>query len=405
MIHSPPAKVGYVVKRYPRFSETFIINEILAHEAAGLEVEIFALGFPYEPYFQDAIAKVRAPVRYLPADGLKAVDFWAALEQGSAVLPGFWNQLAIGRGEDFRQVYQASLLARDVKANNVTHLHAHFATSAATVTRLASWFTGVPYTITAHAKDIFHQAVSKEDLSRKFADAAAVVTVSNYNVKYLQRLCGAAAEKIRRIYNGVDLELFPFTPAPNRPPRIVAVGRLVEKKGFAGLIDACALLAQKKRDFICQIVGSGELEAELRQQIESARLEDRVELTGALPQRDVIELLKTASVLVAPSVVGADGNRDGLPNVLLEAMALGTPCVATNIVGLPELIRHEETGLLVNERDSLALAGAIERLLEDRELAARLAKGARRLIETEFDLHHNAAQLRSLFRLGVNGEN
>jgi glycosyltransferase involved in cell wall biosynthesis len=385
------------LKRYPRYSETFIVTEILAHEAVGLEIEIFSLRPPEDTHFQDVIARVRAPVRYLPAEeGLKAADFWMELEQASQTLPGLWAKLDIGRGEDVRQVYQAVRLATEVRLKDIDHLHAHFATSATTVARLAARFADVPYTFTAHAKDIFHQSVQPEDLARKIGDAAAVVTVSDYNVEYLRQSYAGAVNRIQRIYNGLDLERFPYANPYNRPPRIVAVGRLIEKKGFSDLIEACGILARRAR-FTCQIVGTGELEAALRSQVDRLNLDYQVELIGPRPQAEVRQLVQEASVFVAPCVVGQDGNRDGLPTVLLEAMALGTPCISTDVTGIPEVLQQGRTGLQVPQHDPHAIADAIEQLLSRPDLRVRLALQARRQIEAKFDSQHNAALIRRLF--------
>jgi glycosyltransferase involved in cell wall biosynthesis len=398
MFPTDNTRVGYVVKRYPRYSETFIVNEILAHEAAGLYIEIFSLYPPNDDHFQDAISQVRAPVTYLTPYGLKAADFWSALRDASDAMPGVWYDLQLARNEeDVRDVYQALLLARAARQRGIGHLHAHFATSATTVVRLAAQFAGIPYTFTAHAKDIFHESVQSEDLRNKLRDASAVVTVSEFNLQHLRETFGAAADRVRRIYNGIDLDHFPFTPSEERSPLVVGVGRLVEKKGFADLVDACALLARKGVDFRCIIVGTGELENEIRKRIEQQGLADRVQLVGPKPQCEVIKLVSSAAVLAAPCVVGADGNRDGLPTVLLEAMALGTPCVATDVTGIPEVLRHEETGLMVPQRDPQQLAASIERLLDDAALRLNLATAARRLVEEEFSVHRNAARLRQLF--------
>lgn len=390
-------KIGYVVKRYPRYSETFIVNEILAHEAAGLELEIFSLLPPEDGHFQDAISRVRASVVYLPAKGLKVGDFWSTLDGAGEVLPDLWGSLEEARGGDVRYVYQAVVLAREVRLRGITHLHAHFATAATTVARLAARFAGVPYTLTAHAKDIFHESVRPEDLRRKLGDAAAVITVSDYNLEYLRERYGRAAEKVRRIYNGLDLERFPYEEPRGRAPEIVAVGRLVEKKGFADLISACSLLRERGVDFRCRILGLGELETELRSSVERLGLGDRVELPGPRPQSALIEAVKGAAVFAAPCVVGRDGNRDGLPTVLLEAMALGTPCVSTDVTGIPEVLRDGETGLMVPQHDPAALAAALERLLGDPALRVGLARRARWLVEAEFDVHRNATLLRGLF--------
>ena len=197
-------KVGYVVKRYPRYSETFIVNEILAHEAAGMEIEIFSVLPPVDSHFQDVISRVRAPVTYLPSKGLKVAEFWSALEQACETLPDGWLSLEAVRGEDVCYVYQAAVLAREARLRAISHLHAHFATAATTVARLAARFAGLPYTFTAHAKDIFHESVRPADLRRKLADAAVAVTVSDYNLAYLRESYGPATEHMRRIYNGLD---------------------------------------------------------------------------------------------------------------------------------------------------------------------------------------------------------
>ena len=390
-------KIGYVLKRYPRYSETFVVNEILAHEAAGLEVEIFALRPPSDTHFQDIISRVRAPVNYLSASGIKAADFWTALGGAAVSSPGLWTALGEAGSEDARDVYQAALLAREARLKGITHLHAHFATASTTVARLAAKFAGIPYTFTAHAKDIFHESVCPEDFRRKLEDAAGVVTVSDYNLRYLRENYGPAAERMRRVYNGLDLQRFTYKAPLHRLPKIVGVGRLVEKKGFADLIGACATLAASGWRFTCEIVGSGELEADLRGRIEQSGAGGMVRLIGPRPQAEVVRLVQEAAALVAPCVLGEDGNRDGLPTALLEAMALGTPVVSTDVTGIPEVLRDGETGLLVPQRNPAALAGVISRLTRDSTLRIRLADRARRLIETDFNVHANAAHLREIF--------
>jgi glycosyltransferase involved in cell wall biosynthesis len=395
-------RVGYVLKRYPRYSETFIVNEILAHERAGLHVEIFSLYPPNDDHFQDAISHVRAPVTYLTPYGLKAADLWTAIKQASDTMPSIYGALEMARDEEVRDVYQALLLARAVKQRRIVHLHAHFGNVAATVARLATQFAGIEYTFTAHAKDIFHESVRPEELAHKMRDASTVVTVSDYNLDYLRETFGPAAEHTVRIFNGLDLQNFPFTAPCERPPTIVAVGRLVEKKGFADLIDACAILATRGVAFKCEIIGTGELEADLEAQIDRLGMRERVELLGPRPQSDVCKHVGGAALFAAPCVVGSDGNRDGLPTVLLEAMALGTPCISTDVTGIPEVLTNEVTGLMVPQHDPATLAGAIERLLSDAKLRVSLARNARALIEEEFSADRNAARLRELFGVEAN---
>ncbi len=394
-----PLRVGYVVKRYPRYSETFIVREILAHEAAGLEIDIFALRPPSDTHFQDPIARVRAPVHYLPSEEhVRASDFWAAIEASAEVLPALWTGLREARGLEVRDVYQAIVLAREAHQRGISHLHAPFASDPATVARLASSFARVPYSFTARAKDIFHKTVQSEQLRRKLREAGAVITVSNYNLDWLRKTYGAAASHVQRIYNGLDLEQFPYEAPYERPPQIVSVGRFVEKKGFGDLVEACAILVARGRSFTCQIIGTGLLEAELRARIARLGLQKIVQLTGPRPQSEVIGHVQAAAVFALPCIVGEDGDRDGLPNVLFEAMALGTPCVSTDVTGIPEVLHDGDTGLMVRQRDPLSLANAIDRLLTDPGLRVRLATSARRLIESEFDIHQNAARRRAIFR-------
>lgn len=393
-----PLGIGYVVKRYPRYSETFIVTEILAHEEAGLPLEIFSLYPPVDTHFQDAIARVRAPVNYVTDSDGKSLRFWEGLCGVAADVPGLWSSLDAAKGEEARDVFQAAVLAGLARRKGIRHLHAHFGSGAATVARLAARFGGLTYSFTAHAKDIYHESVRPDDLRRKLADASAVITVSDYNLEYLRERYGEAAARVRRIYNGIDLERFPYSAPRDRPPMVVYVGRLVEKKGLADLIDACALLAGRGKTLECGIVGAGELETELRERIARLGVGSTVRLLGPRPQAEVIRLIREASAVAAPCVIGEDGNRDGLPTVILEAMALGTPCVSTDVTGIPEVVRHGETGLIVPQHDPAALADALERFASDAALRVSLAVRARERIEDEFDIRRNAAKIRALFR-------
>lgn len=392
-------KVAYVVKRYPRFSETFIVNELLAHEQAGLDIEIFSLRPPVDTHFQDLISQVRAPLTYLSSGGVKASDFWHALGQAQNELPHVVENLSKFCGEDSLDVYCGLRLALASKQRGIDHLHAHFASSAATVARIASKLSGIPYSLTAHAKDIFHESVVHADLERKLLDSKVTFTVSDFNLQHFQQHFSAeAAAKVVRLYNGMHLAQFPYEPPPTRPPQIIAVGRFVEKKGFCDLIEACMILRSRHLPFNCCIVGSGELQDELQSQIRELDLEGQVKLLGPQPQKTVKRLLQESAVMAAPCVNGSDGNRDGLPTVLLEAMALGTPCVATNVTGIPEVVIDGETGLLVDERNPAALADSLAHLLTDSQRRVSLSLAARRLLERDFDICENAAIQRRYFK-------
>jgi len=392
-----PKKVGYVLKRYPRFSETFVVNEILAHEAAGLEIEVFALRSNTDTHFQHAIADVRAPINHIRSGGIKAESLWSNLDKFAQEFPEKSDILQTATGYPAVEVFQALLLAQEIRDRGIEHLHAHFGTTAAGVARLASLLTDVPYTFTAHAKDIFHEYVDEEMLGRKIADAAAVITVSDYNVSNLSERFPQSSNKIRRIYNGLPLERYPYSAPANRLPKIVAIGRLVEKKGFSDLVDACALLAKSDVPFKCDIIGGGDLKESLHSQIQQLGLTDCVSLTGPLPQQEVHKSIRDAAVCAAPCITATTGDRDGLPTVLLESMALGTPCVSTAVTGIPEIIRDNETGLLIPEREPAKLATAIQKLLGDEPLRARLSKAARELFERNFSIDANTARMRETF--------
>ena len=392
-----PFRIGYVVKRYPRYSETFIVAEIASHEAAGFEVEVFSIMPPNDTHFQEAIARLRASVHYIPYHGVKAVDFWTALDGAAAVLPGFWAAMEAARGEDVMAVFQGALIACAVRERGIQHLHAHFATAPTSAARLASHFAKVPYTFTAHAKDVFHDTVRPDDLRRKLCDASATVTVSDFNRDYLKRTYGAAAARVHRVYNGLDLDLFPHSSPMERAPRIVAVGRLVEKKGFGDLVEACALLRDRGAAFQCDVVGTGPLAPALQALIHERGLSERVHLLGPWPRSEVVELMRAAAALAAPCFVAADGDRDGLPTVLVEAMALGTPCVSTDVTGIPELLA-DDCGIVVPQRDPASLATALERLLSDSAVRVRLATRARARVEAHFDINRTTARLRKIFR-------
>lgn len=396
---TPPlaGPVGYVLKRYPRFSETFVVSEILAHEAAGQQVEIFALRPVIESHFQDMLGRVQAPVTRVP-DSFRDVDLlWQLQRQAGAALPGAWAAMAAMEGVTGKDLAQAIHIALACRARGIMHLHAHFGTVATTVARLAAALAGIGYSFTAHAKDIFHDYAESQDLPRKMRDAARVVTVSDFNVGYLRDRYGPAARSLTRIYNGIDLERFTWRAPRPAGGDILAVGRLVEKKGFHILIEAVRLLRAEGRAVTCRIVGAGEEQANLAAQIAASGLEGAVALVGPRPQGEVIRLLREAGVLACPCVVGHDGNRDGLPTVLLEAMALGTPCVATEVTGIPELVRDGETGLCIPEGDPEALAAALARMLDDEALRQRASRAGRALVEREFDITVSAARLRAVF--------
>lgn len=401
-----PGRVAYILKMFPRFSETFILSEILELERTGADVQIFSLKQPNDPRRHADFDRIQAPITYLPAitpgeagPFLRAHGAVARRHPRgylSAARSALRRSLKSRSRASLKRFVQAGYVGAALQREGLTHVHAHFASSATSVARDLHEMMGMSYSFTAHAKDIFIETVSWGSLVRKLRLARFVVTVSDFNVDHLQAL--EPRVNVHRIYNGLDLDQFqPTLPRPQDPPLILAVGRLVEKKGFDDLIRACALLRDRGTPFRCEIIGTGNQEAALREMIASLDLEALVSLPGPMPREELIDRYPQASVFAAPCVVGTDGNRDGLPTVLIEAMAIGVPVISTPVTGIPELVHDGETGVLVPERDPSALADAIERTLACPEQARVMAACGRELVDTRFDLRRNVARLRQLF--------
>ena len=393
--------VAYILKMYPRFSETFILSEILELERKGMDLRIFSLKQPNDGRFHADVARVHASVTYMPqsllANGRAFLGpHWQVFNWNRlGYLRIFWRTARRRRWGAIKRFMQAGYIAPRLKEEGITHVHAHFASSATSVAHFLNQLAGTSYSFTAHAKDIYIDSVAEDVLKRKMSKARFVVTVSGYNQTHLTSIFDGT--EITRIYNGLDLDQFSQNGTrPDHPPLVLAVGRLIEKKGFDDLIRACAILRDQQFDFRCGIVGTGSEEASLRGLISELDLNDVVKLPGPMPREDLIRLYPRAGVFAAPCVIGADGNRDGLPTVLIEAMALGVPVVSTGVTGIPELVQHEVTGLLVAQNDPVELAAAIRKSLEDRPRALEMAKAGRKLVEEKFDLRNNVAQLKTL---------
>jgi len=384
--------IGYVVKVYPRFSETFIVTELLAREAAGETLTVFALRPSQDPRFHPQLARVAAPVRYLPRPSKPSL-LWAALREAEPwVGDGVARALPELLASEADEAIAAVALAQHAREERLTHLHAHFATSAAVVARLASLITGIPYSFTAHAKDLFHESVDPARLRTLIADAAYVATVSAFNVAHLRGIAPDDADRIHLVPNAIEVERFAYR-RPVRPAgalRVAAVGRLVEKKGFDVLLDAFAVLRATGIDAELTLAGGGELADELSDRVRTLGLQDAVRMPGPLSQCEVTQLLRESDVFAAPCIVGSDGNADGLPTVLLEAMATGVPCVSTPVTGIPEVVIDGETGLLTSPGDPAALATALRRVAQGSVDIVALAEAARSLVERRHDARNQA---------------
>ena len=396
---------GYVVKMFPRFSETFILAEILELERRGEKVHVISLRKPDDGCFHEDLSRVRAAVAYLPEhltcqplEYLRA-HARACLRSPKAYLRALFAAVS-QLPASWRGFLRAPLVAAEAKAAGCERLHAHFASLPAITAMFAAALAGMPFSFTAHAKDIYLRGRPRRLLRALIFRAQRVITVSEFNRRYLSDLAGPFLPpgKILCLYNGVDLDIFkppPAEPGAGEEPLVLAVGRLVEKKGFDTLLEACSLLRDRGVGFRCEIAGKGPLQGQLASRISEKGLNDRVWLVGPLPHGALLGKLRAAALLAAPCVVGKDGNRDGLPTVILEAMACGVPVVASSVTGIPEAVEHGLCGRLVPPGDPRSLADALADLLADAPLRARMGRAGRERAEALFDLKRNVATLQT----------
>jgi glycosyltransferase involved in cell wall biosynthesis len=397
-------RVAYLVKTFPRLSETFILNEILGVEELGLELEIFSLRkLPpeSEPVHPD-VAKVKGRVRYIPSlvrplwpPGLALLLFshlallFARPRRYFAAVRFHFSSGYNPRLKDF---LQAGYLGRALSRGKFTHLHAHFANVPTTVAEIVKHLTGIGYSFTAHAKDVYLTPPS--ELAKKIREAKCVLTCTAVNQRYLAGLADQDTP-VRLAYHGVDVNRFRVLRSGDPPrngevPLILSVARLCEKKGLEFLIEACHALVDRGVNFQCQIVGYGPLDDKLRKMIASLALQDRVFLLGKMTQDQLATLYPQADLFVLPCLVLENGDRDGIPNVLFEAMVCGVPIISTEIAGIRELIEHQKNGVLVEQRNSPALADAMELLIGSPELRNDLARKGRQTVLEGFTRESSA---------------
>jgi len=390
------ANFAYLFERFPSFGQTFCYREVVELARQGITPPIFSIRNPSDEPPQDWDARIVNRVHYLPEEKELLDDVRRASKKqnlDSEIIDALdeW-----GRRTDFLRLYQAVYVGLRLREMGIGHVHAHFMGMAA---RTAFWihkFFPITFSFTAHANDIFAPRNFEVGLVKLVDAARVIVTVSDYAKKFLQERFPERAARIRHIYNGLNLAEFGRTHFSCNPPLILGVGRLIAKKGFADLIRACGLIAERGKSFRCEIIGEGPLEDELRGQIERLNLQDRVALSGARPMGEVRRRLIAANVFVLPSIIDPDGGMDNLPTVIMEAMATGLPIVSTTIGGIPEMVVENETGFLVQPGDAAALADAIEQVIDDRLLAQRLGQGGYERAQQLFSIDKNVRELCTL---------
>jgi glycosyltransferase involved in cell wall biosynthesis len=310
-------------------------------------------------------------------------------------LEKIWS--ANGDRRDKRRFREAVHLGPILRNSGITHLHVHFASIAAHTAWWLKRLFGITYSFTGHANDIFcpkpEHRISLDDLVR---DASFVVAVTDYSANRLKQEFPHALDRIVRVYNGLDLSIFKAAVPRTNPLRIVSVGRLIEKKGWRYLIEACALLRDNGGYFDCRIVGDGPDEEALQQLVQQLRLTERVHLIGSRTQSEIIDLLAGSSLFVLPAIRDRMGDSDNLPTVLIEALASSLPVVASQVAGIPEIVKEGKNGLLVPEKDPKQLAFAIERLSHDPLRLHAFGIESRRIAERTYAIETTVAQLKKL---------
>ena len=406
-------RLGYLYSRYPVLSQTFCDAEMLALERLGFELEIGSVYPPLTSLRHEHIACLRALIHYAPPQEILEIS------EKNAKMDGRWPRNLVDRHErKYGPSVKAEQRARNAlyfadhfKRRGVDHVHVHFANRAAHTAMFLKEISGIPFSVTAHGQD-FMKDLGNDDLLREICAAAEFVAAeTDYSRDLLRQRCPDSAGKIHRVYNGMDLTRFPAPgeeaagPAgPSRtgiapyPVHIISIGRLVAFKGFEYLIDACADLARRGLEFSCEIIGDGPLRGDLEARIRRLKLSDQVHLLGSLSQGTVLERLGSADIFALASVTDKQGASDVFPTVIIEAMAAARPIVSTRLAGIPESVVNGETGLLIPPEDTMALAEALSRLIEDAKLRVHYGRAGRARIEQHFRIERTVAPLIELLQ-------
>ncbi len=405
-----PGAVAVVLKGYPRLSETFIAQEILALERRGFTLRLVSLRHPTDSKRHPVHDEVNAPVSYLPEylyqEPLRVLRGWwraRRLPGYAAARRAFLRDLRRDLTPNrVRRFGQACVLAAELPAE-VTWLYAHFLHTPASVARYTALMTGLPWSVSAHAKDIW--TIPEWEKREKLAEAQWLVTCTRFGAEHLRALAPAPA-RVRLLYHGLDLTRFAAAPRaaatrdgsdPADPVRLLSVGRAVEKKGYDVLLQALAALPEGLHWRLTHI-GGGPLRAALERQAAALGLAGRITWMGSQAQVEILAQYRAADLFILASRIARDGDRDGLPNVLMEAQSQGLACLATQVAAIPELIEDATSGVLVPPDDPAALATALARLITAPAERRRLGEAGQQRIRAEFDMKGGIDTLAGLLR-------
>ncbi|MES2571990.1 MAG: glycosyltransferase family 4 protein [Verrucomicrobiota bacterium] len=384
---------AYLFERFPSFVQTFVYREAMEMGRQAMHPKLVSLRRPEDP--ESVAEKLAADVFYLPEPEEMRTDADRLQQEGKLPRAIHHAIREARKKHDSNRIFEAVWLGPRLRGEGITHVHAHFGGMAA---RTAWWLRklhGITYSFTGHANDIFCEnefPVSNADLVR---EAKFVVTETDYARQWMEQKHPRALGKVFRVYNGIDRDFPPRKPLPALP-LILSVGRYVEKKGFTDLIESCRLLRNRGERFECRIVGGGPLQETLDAQINEAGLQEVVRLLGPRSQNEVRQLLSEAHLFVLACVPESAGGSDNLPTVIMEAMMCGVPVVSTRVAGVPEMIRHDRSGLLVEPRNPAALAEAIARLLRNPELGETFSMRGHETATASFPIENTTRLLKHL---------
>jgi glycosyltransferase involved in cell wall biosynthesis len=433
-----------ILKGYPRISETFISNEILLLEEQGIPIHILSMRHPRERFFHPSVGRIQAAVDYLPETFLTSLHrllphtLMAAIKHPRqftiAFRTAFRRFLRTHKSATFKHLCQACYLVNKLlPGSHITHFHAHFAHSPTSVAFFAGILSGIPFSFTAHAKDIYTSDPAQ--LREKMDHATFVVTCTEYNRQYLTRISGNPSFPVHRVYHGIDIGLFscqnsrdlyckreqsalfepppqpstagggslrktqimPVRSIPSPPFRILTVSRMTAKKGLPTVFKALEILRHRGIRFQYTLIGDGEDRQSLRKLVRKLGIDPFVRWMGTQPHDQVIRQYEQSDIFVLGCEIAANGDRDGIPNVCIESMAMGVPVVATRVSAIPELIENGKTGLLVEPGNPEALADAMVRALTDAAMRQEMIVAARSQVNRYFDNRRLIQNLSALY--------
>lgn len=403
--------IAYILKGYPRISETFISNEILLLERLGFSLRLFSMRHPRENFSHASVQQITARVDYLPTELLQELPrllipniFLAAKS------PHRYSKALALAGARFRRTGKLATLKHLLQAGYMTnrfllkepeihHLHGHFAHSPTSVTMFGSILSGLPFSFTAHAKDIYTS--NPEQLREKIDAARFVVTCTQHNAEYLKGVAQNSPTPIHCIYHGIDLGLFNHPvekPAPSEPFRLFTVARLTEKKGLPTLYKALAILKEQGIQFQHVLIGDGDDREKILELIHTLRLDEHCTWLGTRTHEEVLAQFKQSDLFVLACEIARNGDRDGIPNVLVESLAMGVPAVSTTVSAIPEILQHKKTGLTVPPGDPQAMAEGMITLLQDQEFRRKVISQGRAWVAEQFDNRKWLERLAEVFR-------